>query len=353
MAAHLISISMTDESAHLVSTFICQTYAMRADRLLATLLLMQARGRVTAAEVAAELEVSLATSRRDFVALSTAGIPVYAQPGRGGGWTLLGGARTDLTGLTLGEVRALFLLTGSAATLDSTARSALSKLVQALPQTFRAQAQTAATAMALDPTPWGEHEHLRPEPVAALQDAIVAGRKVTLEYENHAHELTRRLVDPWGVVSKNNIWYLIAGTEAGQRTFRIERIIETVVSDLASTRPSNFELTREWGLIVEDLEQRRSLVQATILTDPGLVLPLREHFGRHCQELGLDADGRVRMQVAAPMARSIAEQLAGWGGGVEVLEPEAVKTHLAALGAELVHLYDPNPAGRPQAQQEG
>ena len=86
---------------------------MRADRLVATLLLMQARGRVTAAEVATELEVSVATARRDLEALSTAGIPVYPQPGRGGGWSLVGGARTDLTGLTASEAQALFLLVGS------------------------------------------------------------------------------------------------------------------------------------------------------------------------------------------------------------------------------------------------
>ncbi len=87
---------------------------MSADRLVATLLLLQARGRVTAAEVANELEVSVATARRDLAALSVAGVPVYAQPGRGGGWALVGGARTDLTGLTQGEAQALFLLAGPA-----------------------------------------------------------------------------------------------------------------------------------------------------------------------------------------------------------------------------------------------
>ena len=92
--------------------FVCDSSDMRADRLVATLLLMQARGRVTAAEVAAELEVSVATARRDLEALSTAGIPVYPQPGRGGGWSLVGGARTDLTGLTSSEAQALFLLVG-------------------------------------------------------------------------------------------------------------------------------------------------------------------------------------------------------------------------------------------------
>jgi predicted DNA-binding transcriptional regulator YafY len=108
---------------------------MRADRLVAVLLMMQARGRVTAAEVAAELEVSVATARRDLEALSAAGVPVYPQPGRGGGWSLVGGARTDLSGLTAPEVQALFLLVGPAASVSPEAKAALRKLVRALPGT--------------------------------------------------------------------------------------------------------------------------------------------------------------------------------------------------------------------------
>jgi predicted DNA-binding transcriptional regulator YafY len=112
-------------------------------RLIAALLVLQARGRVTAAELADELEVSIATARRELEALSSAGIPVYPQPGRGGGWSLLGGARTDLSGLTATEAQALFLLVGPVAVSDD-AKTALRKLVQALPTTFRAEAEAAA-----------------------------------------------------------------------------------------------------------------------------------------------------------------------------------------------------------------
>ena len=95
---------------------------MRADRLITALLLLQRRGRVTAAELAAELEVSVATARRDLEALSAAGIPVYPQPGRGGGWSLVGGARTDLSGLSAPEAQALFRLAGPAAALSDQAK---------------------------------------------------------------------------------------------------------------------------------------------------------------------------------------------------------------------------------------
>src|SRR5690242_17530119 len=130
---------------------------MRADRLIAALMHLQARGRVTAAELATELEVSVATARRDLEALSAAGIPVYPQPGRHGGWRLVGGARTDLSGLTEPEAQALFLLAGPAAASSDEVKAALRKLLRALPETYRTQAQAAADATIVDPARWGGH----------------------------------------------------------------------------------------------------------------------------------------------------------------------------------------------------
>lgn len=312
---------------------------MRADRLVATLLLMQARGRVTAAQVAAELEVSVATTRRDLEALSTAGVPVYPQPGRGGGWSLVGGARTDLTGLTHSEAKALFLLAGPAASLDPTARSALHKLVQALPEVFRADAHAAAMAVVVDSTPWGQGDRPLPRWVDELQDAVVAGRKVSLEYESRLHQRTRRVVDPWGLIDKDGVWYLVAGTESGQRTFRVDRIIEAATTDLVAQRPGDLRLARVWEHVVDEVERRRSLLSATVLIDAHALPVLRTQFGRHCEPLATHNDGRARVRVGAPTALSVAERLAGWGATVEVLEPDTVKTELARLGAELVQRY--------------
>lgn len=312
---------------------------MRADRLVAALLLMQARGRVTAAEVAAELEVSVATARRDLEALSAAGVPVYPQPGRGGGWSLVGGARTDLTGLTSTEARALFLLAGPAAPAAPSVRSALRKLVRALPDTFRADAEAAADAVVVDSTRWGERDRARPELVDMLQDAVVRRRKVSLEYENRGHQRTQRLVEPWGLVDKDDVWYLVAGTAKGQRTFRVDRITGATLTDLAAERPADFELGREWERVVDEVEQRRSLLSATVLIAARLLPVLCTQFGRHCEPLETLDDGRVRVRVAAPMAVSIAETIAGWGAAVEVLEPDAVRAELARLGSELVARY--------------
>ena len=171
---------------------------------------------------------------------------------------------------------------------------------------------------------------MTPERVDALQDAVVRRRKVALDYENRAHQPTRRIVDPWGLVAKGDVWYLVAGTETGQRTFRVDRIVGMTVTDLVAERPSDFHLSREWGLVVEHVERRRSLLSATLLIDGRLLPVLRDHFGRHCEPLDKCDDGRVRVRVAAPMALSIAEHLAGWGAAVEVLEPDSVKAELPA-----------------------
>ncbi|MCA2212221.1 helix-turn-helix transcriptional regulator [Jidongwangia harbinensis] len=315
---------------------------MRADRLVAILLLMQSRGRVTAAEVAAELEVSVATARRDLEALSTAGVPVYPQAGRGGGWSLVGGARTDLTGLTATEARALFVLAGPAAGGTPQVRSALRKLVRALPETFRPDAEAAADAVVVDPTGWGARDRARPVLVDRLEDAVVRRRRITMEYAGRGPGRTRREVDPWGLVDKDGVWYLIAGTDRGQRTFRVDRISAAEVTDLPAHRPADFDLSREWDRVVGEMEQRRSPVTATLLIAERLLPVLRDHFGRHCETLETRADGRVRVRVAAHLARSIAETLAGWGATVEVLEPDVVRAELARLGAELVALYEPD-----------
>lgn len=311
---------------------------MRADRLVAVLLLMQSRGRVTAAELADELEVSVATARRDLEALSAAGIPVYPRPGRGGGWSLVGGARTDLSGLSATEAQALFLLVGPAAAVSDDAKAAMRKLVRALPQTFRADAEAAADSTMIDSTRWGERDRRRPEMVDLLQAAVVRRRKVRLTYTNSARQRSERLVDPWGLVDKDDIWYLIAGTERGQRTFRIDRIVETESTDEPADRPDDFTLAAAWDEVVGEVERHRSRTWATVVIEERFVPILRDHFGRHCHTEGV-LDGRARVRLAAPTPLDIARNLAGWGSMIEVVEPLSVQAELARIGSELASVY--------------
>ena len=307
---------------------------------MAVLLLMQARGRVTAREVADELEISLATARRDLEALSTAGIPVYPQPGRNGGWQLVGGARTDLSGLTATEAQALFLLVGPAASIAPDAKAALRKLVRALPDTFREHAQAAAEAVVIDPARWGEHAREHPELVRRLQDSVVRRERVRLVYSGRGRGrgTSERVVEPLGLVDKDDVWYLIAGTPNGRRTFRVDRIEEAAPTGDLFERPDDFELSSAWAEIVERMEERRSGLTATVLMDERFVWVMRDRLGRNCEVDGTVGD-RVRIRVTAPTPLMIAQHLAGWGGSIEVLDPPSVQAELARLGQELTDRY--------------
>ncbi len=309
---------------------------MRADRLVAALLVLQARGRVTAAQLAAELEVSTRTARRDLEALASAGIPVWSQSGRGGGWSLVGGARTDLTGLTEAEARALFLLVGPSTALEPQARAALRKLVQALPAPFRERAHAAAGAVAVDPAAWGESERATPPHLEVLRDAVVDGRRVRIDYRDRAGTETRRDLSPLGVVDKDGTWYLLAEAEAGRRTFRVDRVREVAVLDESTTRPEGFDLSTAWDEVVVEVEQRRRAVRATVVVAARDLRLLRRQLGTDLEVLGPRDDGRVAVLVAAPAAEQVAWQVAGWGDRLEVEGPSEVRVELARIGRELV-----------------
>lgn len=317
---------------------------MRADRLVATLLILQARGRVTARELAQELEVSEKTARRDLEALGIAGLPVYSQPGRNGGWQLLGGASTDLTGLTSDEARALFLAAGASMPLDADTRGVLRKLLRALPETFRAEAEVAAQAVVVDPTTWGSAPPAPPpEHLATVQRAVVERRRIRLGYVDRTRTETERMVDPLGLVSKGSVWYLVADTEHGRRTFRLNRMRSVELTDERATRPADFDLRAAWQDVVANVGERRLSVRATVRIDASFVPGLRGQFGDDMMLAEVDgraSDGRAEVIIGGPSALRIAQHLSGWGGLVEVVEPVEVRDHLVRIARELLARYD-------------
>jgi predicted DNA-binding transcriptional regulator YafY len=181
---------------------------------------------------------------------------------------------------------------------------------------------------------------------------VVRRRKVRLTYVNSAREHSRRLVDPWGLVDKDDIWYLIAGTERGQRTFRVDRIDAAEPTDEPAERPDDFALAAAWERVVGEVERRRSRTWATVVIEARFVPILRDHFGRHCHPGEAVSGGRIRVRLGAPTPLDIARNLAGWGALVEVEEPEPVRAELARIGAELAGRYGAAPAdgsGQPGA----
>jgi predicted DNA-binding transcriptional regulator YafY len=316
---------------------------MRADRLVAALLHLQAHSRVTAADLAQELEVSERTARRDLEALAMAGVPVYAQPGRRGGWSLLGGARTDLSGLNAAEARALFLVAGPAAATPAVT-AALRKLVRALPEPFRASAQAAASAVVHDPDDWDRPNRSRalPSPhLGALQNAVIDGVQVRLRYAGRDKPESERTVHPLGLVAKGVVWYLVADTDAGLRTFRLNRIRSIVVTSLPVRRPEGFDLDEAWRTTVASLDERRLPCRAMARVDADFVHIVRWVLGTRLTVLadGEHGDGRVPVEVRGQSPMIVAAQLAGFAEHIDVIEPEEVRVQLARLGAALTRSY--------------
>lgn len=312
---------------------------MRADRLLAALLLLQAKGKVTAAEIATELEVSLATARRDLEALCTAGIPVYAERGRQGGWRLLGGARTDLSGLSAPEARSLFLLLGPAAATSPQVASALRKLLHALPQTFRARAEAAADAIMVDPARWGYEPEPGPPLWPELTAAVIERQELLLDYRSRTGPRADRRVQPWGLIDKAGRWYLLAGTDAGPRTFRLDRIQAAVPTGAEFELPSDLDLPGLWSESMAQVHRPRSAVAAQVR----LPAELRDSFAAvlgHAHVQAVEAEGcHGQLQVTSASIEMLARQLAGWVPEVEVLGPPEVRAELARIGRRLTARY--------------
>ncbi|HSS92597.1 MAG TPA: WYL domain-containing protein [Candidatus Dormibacteraeota bacterium] len=307
---------------------------MRADRVLALLLLLQARGRLTASELAARLEVSRRTVYRDVDALSTAGVPIRADPGPTGGIELMAGWRTDLTGLTAPEVEALFTSAAGPAF-----ESAMGKLAAALPGEGGRRAGRIRERLLVDSAGWGRRGAVSPH-LRVVQDAVFADRRLRLTYRRAEAKAVERIVDPLGLIIKAGVWYLMAEVDGDRRLFRLSRIETAEALDQPARRPKRFDLARAWREQSSSWDAGRAGydVVVKVARDEDLPLVLRVSGER--------VSGRPRRRVvrlAFPALEPAVAFVSSFGVMVEVLEPAEVRTALALRGAELVDLY-----GRPR-----
>jgi predicted DNA-binding transcriptional regulator YafY len=315
---------------------------MRADRLVAILNLLQVRGQVTALEVSEELEVSERTARRDLEALGQAGVPVYSLQGRNGGWRLAGGGKTDLSGLTAEETRALFLVAGPSTNATPAVRAAVRKLVRALPEPFRESADATSERVLFDrdwdgnatrPTTW------TPPLLDEAQRCVVEGRQAALAYVARDGTETTRVIDPLGLASKGTRWYLVANTDNGLRTFRVDRIQSLIETGESVTRPEGFDLEDAWQLITDAVEEKRTPVVAHCSVGPDSLQLLRWMFGTRLRIGPPTEDGRVAAEIRGHHVQALAGELAGLGAAVEVHAPNDVRARLRELGEELIARY--------------
>lgn len=315
---------------------------MRADRLVAILLLLQHRGQVTASEVADELEVSERTARRDLDALGVAGLPIYSVQGRNGGWRLAGDGRTDLSGFTASEARALFMVAGSSSAATPQVRAALRKLIRALPEQFRDDAEAASGAIVVDPGTWdrpvGQSQEAPPL-LDVVQQAVIEGAQMDLSYVARDGAATTRTIHPLGLATKSGRWYLVAATNDGLRTFRVDRMDSVERTGEPVVRPPDFDLGETWRMIADKVDRLRSPVVARALAAPEVVGLCRMVFGSRLSIGPPEPDGRVPLEIRGHHSSSLAAEIAGFGSRVEVVAPSEVRSELARVGDELRTTY--------------
>lgn len=304
---------------------------MKSGRLLSTLMLLQAHGRLSTRELAERLEVSQRTAHRDMEALSQAGVPILALRGAQGGWELAKGWRTRVPGLDEAELRALLMSQPSALgdpSLAAASERAFGKLLAAMPHKMQTQAASIRARLHIDPEGWHPSANDRGL-LPIVQDAIARDCKLTFLYSRADGESSVRTVDPFGIVSKQAIWYLVARAPAGMRTYRISRMQNAVVLAVTFERPAHFDLAAHWKSATAQLQQKRGQVQATLALAPDAAASL----SRWCRVLpaqppqGIPAlpDDWTVLQVFFESTEEALFLALGLGARVHVLAPATLQ----------------------------
>lgn len=322
---------------------------MRASRLLSILLLLQTRGRMTAEALAAEFEVSVRTIYRDIDQLSAAGAPVYADRGRAGGFQLLDGYRTRLTGLTDAEAETLFLggLSGPAAQmgLSGAVTTMQLKLLAALPPERQAAAERLAGRFHLDPIGWHQAGD-EAERLPAIAQAVWNSRRISVRYESWKGEVEREL-EPLGLILKAGLWYLAARPTEGRsrepRTYRVANILELTVAEAGFERPADFDLGAWWAETSRRFEAEIFTGEATLRLSPeGRRRLARLGVEQARIAAALDAtagDGWAEAVVPIESVAHAAVDFLRLGAEGEVLAPAALRDEMRRTAGRLAALY--------------
>lgn len=323
---------------------------MRAGRLLSLLLLLQARGRMTASEIARELEVSVRTVYRDVEALSSAGVPVYADRGPAGGYRLLDGYRTRLNGLTPAEAASLFLagLPGPAAQLGlgEEAAAAGLKLLAALPPEPRSRAARMRERFHLEVPGWYRSAEEVPH-LSAVADAVWEERPLRVRYVKWGRREVERVVHPYGLVLKGGSWYLVAGVDGGRgpRTYRVARIVSVTPLPGVFDRPPDFDLAGYWRQWSAEFRRRLYTARVEVAVAADALPLLRFVMGEDVVDGALaraappDEQGRLTLTLPVESPRHGCLQLLRLGTHAEVVGPPELRALMKETVAQMARLY--------------
>ncbi|MBI4752416.1 MAG: YafY family transcriptional regulator [Acidobacteria bacterium] len=318
---------------------------MRADRLVAIVLLLQKHHQLTARDLSHRLEVSERTILRDMEALSTAGIPVVAERGQTGGWRLMENYRTTLTGLNQSEVQALFVNPPAKYLSDlgfeRSSTSAALKLLAALPLTMQTIAERVQERVFIDESGWNRQEEAIPY-LKSLQQAVWQERTLFLTYRRGDETTIERTVHPLGLVVKGSVWYLVAAVPEGEvRSFRVSRVSSVWINDELFERPLDFDLARFWKSSAAAFQQKLSgyVMKARVSK---AALPWVRYGGRFAKvEVAAepDTDGWTVIEVRFDVEEGALQYALGFGAGLEVIEPVTLRERIVGRAKETIELY--------------
>lgn len=319
---------------------------MRADRLLSIMLLLQLQRRMTARELAERLEVSERTIHRDMESLSAAGVPVLAERGAGGGWSLVEGYKTNLTGLNDAEAQALALAGPSKILEDlrlgQASRAAFIKLLSALPSVSRRGAEYVRQRIHVDVTGWSAYPETFPH-LQTIQDAVWRERRLRMTYGRGTDDCgeTERVVDPLGLVAKGSAWYLVAAVEGEPRSYRVSRVKSAEILDFPSARPEGFDLAVFWEKSASAFKTTLPRFHARLRAHKSVV-PRMYYAGRFArvERVGEpDAEGFVEVSMRFQFEGDACEYALSFGTQVELIEPASLREKVVEIAKQVIAFY--------------
>ena len=326
---------------------------MRASRLLSLLLMLQSRGRITARELADELEVSIRTIYRDMDALTESGVPVYADRGPDGGYSLPEGYRPQLTGMSVEEADALARSEMSAPAaelgLSRVLAAAQLKVHAALPNELAERSRRIAERFHLDAPGWfREADHV--PTLTGIADAVWNQRVVRVRYRVRGDEEVEHELEPLGVVLKSGAWFVVAAPHEGGsvRSYRVARVLTLETLDARFERPEGFDLWRYWNEWTSPLTAALYQAEAAVRVSPsgmGLApVVLRPHTARALteREWPLDDDGWTCAVIPIESVTTARSELLALGAEVEVVSPAVLREQMRDVAAALAALYGPD-----------
>jgi predicted DNA-binding transcriptional regulator YafY len=311
---------------------------MRADRLLAVLMLLQRRGRTTARDLARRLEVSVRTIYRDIEALQASGVPIYSEPGRNGGVRLVEGYRTDLSGLSLGEAELVPLLGLRDALaglgFQTSVAQTEEKVLSALPEAQRERAEHFRRKIHVDLSAWWHGTEVVPH-LETLTEAAFGGHRVRVRYRRGDGKVVARTLDPLGLVLKNGVWYLVAVAGTGDpRTYRAVRFVEVETLDEQFEPRPDFDLSTFWNARSREFERTGTEYRVTVRARPDAARALRNDY-----DAEPPSEEWTTVELTFGTHEHALRRLMSFGASVVVVEPIDLRNAIVTMLQEATALY--------------